>query len=510
LTLAERRVHRLRDRAREVERARVAAIALEDALRTATMPGTSDARIVLIRRLDLGRVPRAVAPSTLALALEAAVLRLAPGAVHAESPGAGDAAMVYFNDDSEALLAMTRRIAVGGDASEWFWPLVVRGWSRSMPVHAAAMLLVANALATTPRVVAVAHVVETFVQLGATDVLLAPMSEHQAESLMVECGVPLDGSRGALPLHLAPRLSATAHRAIREWVKRLPGGVTDVRVKWLTAMLLIAERPSRAASHALPEMVERVLGSVVRQPRSDEQPTPARALDDGGEPARDGSVDHEMEWWQWARHRPVDSDVGGGPPASPARSRPARPPVYSPERTPPDLADFEIVEPPAPDPPHWLAPRATDFGGLLFLIPLLSRLGITALLAERPALDETGWPERLLWHVAARLGIADDDAAIAWLRRDRAILPEDRAITATTIRRMRQYARRDARQSLRRLVARPAIVAATRTHIDLLMHHSQVDVAVRLAGLDVDPGWVPWLGRVVQFHYLDVLPDVSA
>jgi hypothetical protein len=28
-----------------------------------------------------------------------------------------------------------------------------------------------------------------------------------------------------------------------------------------------------------------------------------------------------------------------------------------------------------------------------------------------------------------------------------------------------------------------------------------VSLAVRRAGLDLDPGWVPWFGRVVGFHY---------
>jgi hypothetical protein len=28
-----------------------------------------------------------------------------------------------------------------------------------------------------------------------------------------------------------------------------------------------------------------------------------------------------------------------------------------------------------------------------------------------------------------------------------------------------------------------------------------VDIEVRRAGLDLDPGWVPWLGRVVTFGY---------
>jgi hypothetical protein len=34
---------------------------------------------------------------------------------------------------------------------------------------------------------------------------------------------------------------------------------------------------------------------------------------------------------------------------------------------------------------------------------------------------------------------------------------------------------------------------------------SSVRLEIRLAGLDLDPGWVPWLGRVVSFHYLDGL-----
>ena len=31
---------------------------------------------------------------------------------------------------------------------------------------------------------------------------------------------------------------------------------------------------------------------------------------------------------------------------------------------------------------------------------------------------------------------------------------------------------------------------------------AEVDVDVRIAGLDVDPGWVPWLGAVVRFCYV--------
>jgi len=56
--------------------------------------------------------------------------------------------------------------------------------------------------------------------------------------------------------------------------------------------------------------------------------------------------------------------------------------------------------------------------------------------------------------------------------------------------------------SLRALVLRPGRVSATRTHLDVLFDHEQADLRVRRAGLDVDPGWVPWLGRVIRYHYL--------
>ncbi len=66
---------------------------------------------------------------------------------------------------------------------------------------------------------------------------------------------------------------------------------------------------------------------------------------------------------------------------------------------------------------------------------------------------------------------------------------------------VRRECRRRARLGLHDLVCRPARITATRTHVDLLFDLRRADVRVRGAGLDVDPGWVPWLGQVVRFHY---------
>lgn len=55
------------------------------------------------------------------------------------------------------------------------------------------------------------------------------------------------------------------------------------------------------------------------------------------------------------------------------------------------------------------------------------------------------------------------------------------------------------------LAERPARVRATRSHLDVHLRlsdvHRDVHLDIRRTGLDLDPGWLPWLGRVVRFHY---------
>jgi len=51
------------------------------------------------------------------------------------------------------------------------------------------------------------------------------------------------------------------------------------------------------------------------------------------------------------------------------------------------------------------------------------------------------------------------------------------------------------------LFARPGRLWITSSHIDLYLSLEHATAPVRLAGLDLDPGWVPELGRVVLFHY---------
>lgn len=64
-----------------------------------------------------------------------------------------------------------------------------------------------------------------------------------------------------------------------------------------------------------------------------------------------------------------------------------------------------------------------------------------------------------------------------------------------------KYLRRYAQTGLKQLIHRKGHVAITKTHLDVLFDARTADSQIRIAGLDIDPGWVSWLGKVVQFHY---------
>jgi hypothetical protein len=51
------------------------------------------------------------------------------------------------------------------------------------------------------------------------------------------------------------------------------------------------------------------------------------------------------------------------------------------------------------------------------------------------------------------------------------------------------------------LLARPARLFVTATHVDLVMSLDTVSLPVRLSGLDRSPGWFGDFGRVIQFHF---------
>jgi hypothetical protein len=47
-----------------------------------------------------------------------------------------------------------------------------------------------------------------------------------------------------------------------------------------------------------------------------------------------------------------------------------------------------------------------------------------------------------------------------------------------------------------------ARVFVTTTHVDVELALAELPVAIRFAGLDRNPGWIPAAGRYIAFHFV--------
>jgi hypothetical protein len=136
---------------------------------------------------------------------------------------------------------------------------------------------------------------------------------------------------------------------------------------------------------------------------------------------------------------------------------------------------------------------ATEAAGLLFVIRALVQMG------AEPYLPLAGVP--LLKVLCAVSGTPATDPMRLYLDGFETETGCELAVTYMAFA-LRRWLRRYAKMGVRELARRPGRVSITRTHIDVIFDHKQADIRIRKAGLDLNPGWTPFLGKIVQFQYL--------
>jgi hypothetical protein len=494
--LPARRVRRLRLTATSDEDARSAATLLSDALSTMSLPGADDGRMVVVRQLALGRISLRASAATLALQIEHAARQVWSEAVSYDLPSAAAAQVVVFPDRARPIVALARLHASGASTHHWFWRAAVPEWRPDMPAEEGWHVLLDAAHHLPAAVLVAAAVADAAAEAGVADVLLAGVRRSQAAAWFRMYGWA-DAAPTAAEI-VAPRLRrpAAIDRAVRRW------GAHDDRVIWLGALLCTHATPALAADARLPARIARALGEVAtfRQQRvlARDQPEP---------PAPDSSFDPLP---------PVTT--------SDAALRDPAPVAFCGERGN-DLLEIPTLPDTGGEP--------TSHAGLLFVVPILERLGFAAFLSAHPAWLDAEFPACLLRAIGERLALpARDPLALALMAcrthnentptvpwdapaADGLALPESvRALLSSPRPRapisspldawviaVRRWSRRQARLGLATLVRRPGHVRMSPTHLDISFDLSQTDLRIRRLALDVDPGWVPWLGRVVQFHY---------
>ena len=520
-----RRVHRLRLRGPDQAAVGRGARLIEDAVRTASIP-TPAGRVIVVRRLALGSIGPGATAARVSRMVESALER--PGLVwcHGLEGRAAGADVVWFSDAVEAHVALARRLLSGRAAEEWFWPLAIPAW-RASTRPGEEIALLRESLGALPEAPAALACFDAALEGFDEPVDSRPRS-RDAEAAR-EAREAREASNGPLRSalheeerrHLAPTESPEQHTpapvpaAAPEPHDHATAGAAaaeDPRPDDLGAARADAGSPGEAVAEAAAFTKPALSAKLETAPTAGDSPPPG------------------------PRHSALDRAAPGDGAAAESGARLAR--LFG----APSLRGEE---------------ERSSAGGLLFLLNALAALGYQEWLANHPDWVHRRIATRVMIEVLNRLGVPDSDpvrhlldapagdcrspsvfrapagwspqlwrgrGAVMYRRRGGLELQLDpagrlllaaRALDASAERSnldrhvvdawsiaVRRWLRRAAGIGLASLVRRPARLTLTSTHVDLVFDLDRSDLRVRRAGLDLDPGWVPWFGRVVSFHYL--------
>jgi hypothetical protein len=543
---ASRIVQRLRLRGSSEAEVRRVVRALEDGFRTATLPDAG-ARIVIVRRLTLGRLQSGASSQSVSLLLESRLSHAGWTLVHGAAETADRCpSAVWFRDSLEAHEVAALRVAAGLSVDTWFWPLAVAALS---DVSAPADRLRAIAFSLAAREEAPAALptwTASLVRAGHHEQLIAALRPGDGTTLLRAAGVggppAPTGSASVTRIDSADASLATAWTAGSGPAAGARGRFdpSDDRLQFIERMLSHANsrssivwRSSAVANRTeptsddvgldlRPQAVSRADSALGNRSSTTAQPvtcTTGRSDADGGAPIEDQAA------FDAPPRTPLAPDVRCEPvsrvdPSQIDTGDSGQPGAWG--------GDAPVLVARQPRSAWDAGSAPTAAGGLLFLVPVLERLGFDQWYEHLGARELPPLPVLAgqIFHVLlSRLRVSDEDSAwrlAASPEEPRsAVAPSAYELVASACGRnsthelirgavpdlwltaCRRLLRRHARIGLASLVLRSARFTLTATHVDVFMALSAADVRVRRAGLDIDPGWVPWLGKVVTFHYED-------
>lgn len=507
--------------------------ALEEALRLVELPGEAEGRQYYFQHVSLMTIPAQATRRIWIDRLQRALLGLADNAVHGADPRAPAHAAVYFDHREQVLETLLRRLLRAGGSIPWFLEAVLD----AMPLGRTAqpLLCVIEAL-QHPEVYPPVGAAIIWSSLGHDDsAILLDALPHERVRQWIDrvgfaAGAPLDAPR-------LPRVNATMRAALESAARRF--GWLGPHTVWLAAQ---AEQVVATNSIAAPEAMRRAR-TRLRQWAQDRELAPG-AQHVGSISARDLPPVDLLRATHTALNSPGRDEVAREGPGVPRSGRivfdAPRDSTVPEASTGPASSASEVAGtsplvhagPTVSDGPEpssaSLLGEPTAAAGLFFLLYPLRRLGISQVVAAHSVLADGGLAAQVLRHLASCLGVKDSDPILqclgaptdGWLADDAlaadslvgpagwATTPRMRSNGAVLVRAwslaVRRWCWRNAGIAAREVVTRGGRVWLTRAELDVTLPHDAVDIRIRRSGLDLDPGWLPWLGpfgRVVRFHY---------
>ena len=468
----------------------------EDAL---FLAAPDETRLLLLRRLDLGRLPAgAPADTWTARAAERLAERRAR-AVHGAQPGAEAAEAVWFRSIDEARQLLLLLLAGGRQPTAWFWRLAVPEWrGLSLPSWMADRL--ASAVGEPAVEVALAGAVLMATRAGRLPAIAAALAAatlpEMAGAAAGSTTLAADsGHRAALRLApvLLARLDGPTRQAISRTIAGLPAQAQAAR--WLVRLALVAVAPELAGQVAtLTALAEVVIAKIRAAPPVPTDTAPADIRPAATAETADATPPMAAQnTIATIRRSPMPGDVPQTPgaPPFPVAEAPFPPSAPSPGAASTAVDAEEEI----------LAEQASGGVGVLLAIRALDRLGLGTWLARDTDAAAAGFGRHLLHHISVRARLPSDDPLVAALAAPDPSPPGDmlQAWRAG----LDRWLRRRVRLRLSELARRRGWLHLTDDTLLVRFPLEAADLRLRRLALDADPGWVPWLGLAVRYHYRD-------
>jgi hypothetical protein len=473
------------------------AFAIEDACRTELTDGE---RLVLVRRLDLGRNGRDRRAQ--AAALKRGYAAAAAAARHGGADGAEASNCVWFASHAEARLLLLAAVLAGKRPSAWFWRLIVPAW-QGQAAEPWLTREVQAALAGDDGAPDIVGLVTLAVDAGAVDILIRvlagtavapslpwrdepafqPVAAARVRRWGAEPGAPLAAAEREAVVRLRERLPPSLVETVETLVRRIR--VPHRASALLIRRLLLITSPSLALSPPLlRSLVDRWCGEIV-------SPAAPQAAASRPAPETAASLPAPPSTPAGASRTPDVAAVPPSPrPAAKTSRAPQKPLPAAPHRPGPPLPAVGNGE------------QSSAAAGLWLAIPSLIRLGLREWLEERPSLLAADPGRILVRTIAARHRLAPNDPAMAPLALPAdAFEPPPWALHWCAG--LDRWLRRRARLPLDRLVWRAGWLRQTGDRLIIRFPPHAADIRLRRHALDIDPGWTDWLGLSVRYLYAD-------
>ncbi len=521
-------------------------------MRLASLPGENEGRSYYFRRLRVTGLPASGLRDVWLDKFQRALDDSAAQAVHGADPRAEFAPCVFFRGENEAIEILLHRILTRQTIHEWFWPAIAATPAGEPAWNDRTVLAILQKLRSRPASwVAVAAAIFAVPHFDAAALLNAiPLSEAQAWLFEMDRSQPR-------PTPVATNVPRLARPAVRQALRIF--GSHDARSLWLAAVAVLLDSPSELASGTAVWRARAALQSLAAEEGSDlgmpaaqaplvltheltpfRQPVPAVMRDPAPSDAEVGSLASVRPDASGAvEDRPyledsvpasvpdtIESHISGAaalpnfvePFPAPA-PRAADEPPPSPALTLDESSALSQITP-------WrCSGLPTHAAGLFFLLNAMERIGISQALAGDLGWVVPNFAALVLRKLASAAGVEPDDPTLLWLDSvtpktaneeplpcDASWWPSNLRVSrdATTVNHLvrvwtlaaRLWCWRNARLSVGDIVLRNGVFSVNRTDLDVSLPLELADIRVRRVGLDLDPGWLPWFGRVVRFHYL--------